>query len=66
LCWIVAVVLTAAVGVSRVYRGMHHPSDVAAGVLLGLAVIGVAMIAARTGQIAEAERRHLRSVDLEC
>jgi membrane-associated phospholipid phosphatase len=61
VCWIVAVVVTATVGVSRAYRGMHHPSDIAAGVLLGLAVLGVALIAERTGQMAAAERRGLRA-----
>jgi membrane-associated phospholipid phosphatase len=69
--WIVAFLATAAIGVARVYRGMHHPSDVAAGALLGLAVLGVAIIAVRTGQRAAAERQRLhtplpeRSVEAE-
>ena len=60
VCWIIAVVVTAAIGVSRVYSGMHHPSDVAVGVLLGLAVLGVAFVAVRAGQTAAAERRRRR------
>lgn len=34
--------IPAAVGASRLYRGMHHPSDVAAGLLLGLLSILIA------------------------
>lgn len=34
--WILAVVLTVAVGLSRVYRGEHYPTDVISGFLLGV------------------------------
>ena len=62
VCWIIAVLATTAIGVARVYRGMHHPSDVAAGALLGLAVLGVALVAVRGGEMAAAERRRRRAL----
>jgi membrane-associated phospholipid phosphatase len=58
ICWVVAVLATATIGFARVYRGMHYPSDVMAGALLGLAALGVAVVAARGGQRASTERRH--------
>ncbi len=65
ICWVVAVLATAVIGFARVYRGMHHPSDVLAGALLGLCALGVALVAARAGQLASAERRRARSFDAE-
>jgi membrane-associated phospholipid phosphatase len=61
LCWLLALLATAVIGFARVYRGMHHPSDVVAGALLGLATLGVAVVSTHTGQRARAERRHLRA-----
>ncbi|MEO8362911.1 MAG: phosphatase PAP2 family protein [Ilumatobacteraceae bacterium] len=52
IVWLVAVLATAAIGYGRVYRGMHHPSDAIAGVLLGIAVLCVASFAVRAGQLA--------------
>jgi membrane-associated phospholipid phosphatase len=44
--WTLAVVLTVAIGLSRVYRGEHYPTDVVAGLLLGIGslVAGVFII----------------------
>ena len=44
--WILAVALTVAVGLSRVFRGEHYPTDVIAGLLLGVGslVAGVFII----------------------
>ena len=71
VCWFVALLAASAIGVARVYRGMHHPSDVIAGALLGFAVLAVAFVAMRAGERAAAERHRLhapspeRSLDTE-
>jgi membrane-associated phospholipid phosphatase len=41
LAWTVATLIPAFVALSRMYRGMHHPLDVAGGVLIGLGAIAV-------------------------
>jgi undecaprenyl-diphosphatase len=45
--WSLAILLPAVVVLSRLYRGMHHVTDVAAGVLVGVAALLVAVLAAR-------------------
>lgn len=45
--WAVACLAIAAVGIGRVYRGMHHPTDVLAGVLLGVGCVVAAVVAVR-------------------
>ena len=47
------------VAVSRMYRGMHHLSDVIAGVLLGAACLAAALLAARTARAVEARRAEI-------
>jgi undecaprenyl-diphosphatase len=45
--WLVAVLVGPVVGFSRIYRGMHHPLDVAVGFALGAACVLVAFSAVR-------------------
>ncbi|MEO8106621.1 MAG: phosphatase PAP2 family protein [Actinomycetes bacterium] len=45
--WTVLPLVGVMVALARVYRGMHFPSDVLAGFLLGLAAVAVAFIAVR-------------------
>lgn len=44
------------VGWARMYRGMHHPSDVVAGLLTGLGAVTILVFAARASRAAS-ERR---------
>ena len=45
---LVAIFAVLSVGLSRIYRGMHHPTDVIAGVVLGAACVACAYLAVRT------------------
>jgi len=45
--WLVAIAIPLLVGLARMYRGMHHPTDVTAGLLIGIGCIVVALTAAR-------------------
>lgn len=56
LAWTGAVLLVTFVTLSRLYRGMHHPLDVAAGVLVGIGAIVLLLFACRAAGAA-AERR---------
>jgi undecaprenyl-diphosphatase len=46
--WCFAVTVVLGVALSRVYRGMHHPTDVAAGAVFGAACLWIACHAVRT------------------
>jgi membrane-associated phospholipid phosphatase len=54
--WLVAIAVPLLVGLARMYRGMHHPTDVGAGLLIGVGCLIVAVTAARVSGAA-AERR---------
>jgi undecaprenyl-diphosphatase len=58
--WMAAVVLPIWVGLSRVYRGMHHPSDAIASVVLGVGVLCFALLAVRSGSVVADHRRYRR------
>lgn len=56
--WIVAIALPIFVGYSRLYRGMHHPTDVIGSVIGALGCLAFAFLATRTGvAVAEANER---------
>jgi membrane-associated phospholipid phosphatase len=58
--WILAVVMPLGVGTARMYRGMHFPSDVVTGVVLGLACLAAALFAVQVA-VAVQERREVRA-----
>ena len=48
--WAIAVTFVTGVGISRVYRGLHHPIDVFASVILGVGALLFAILAIRAAQ----------------
>ena len=56
LAWTAAILIVTFVALSRMYEGMHHPLDVAGGVLVGIGAILVLLFACRAAGAA-AERR---------
>lgn len=59
---LVGVAIPLFVGWARMYRGMHHLTDVGAGVLMGLAAVAILVFVARASRAA-AERRDGRLPD---
>jgi undecaprenyl-diphosphatase len=61
IVWTFALAMVAFVALSRMYRGMHHPIDVAGGIVLGIAALTVLVFACRTAgataEIRAGERR---------
>ena len=56
ILWSLVVVIPVFVAWSRMLRGMHHISDVAAGVLMGIAALCITIFAARAAGAAAAQR----------
>jgi undecaprenyl-diphosphatase len=46
--WVVAVLIPVYVAFSRMYRGMHHPLDVAGGVVVGIAALSALVLVTRS------------------
>ena len=45
--WAGAALISVFVAFSRLYRGMHHPLDIAGGVLIGIAALGALVLVTR-------------------
>jgi undecaprenyl-diphosphatase len=45
--WVVAILIPVYVAFSRMYRGMHHPIDVAGGVVIGIAAVSALVLVTR-------------------
>jgi len=45
--WCVAVLIPVFVAFSRMYRGMHHPTDIAGGVIVGIAALSALVLVTR-------------------
>ena len=54
--WTLGIALPLVVALSRMYRGMHHPIDTAAGILMGAAAIAIALVATRAASEAARTR----------
>jgi undecaprenyl-diphosphatase len=51
--WSIAVAIAVLEAASRMYRGMHHPLDVAGGVVVGVASVCALVLAARAAAAAD-------------
>jgi len=63
LVWALAILVPCFVGVSRLYRGMHHPTDVLGSIPLGVAALLVASLAIYSAVEARACRERPRVVE---
>jgi undecaprenyl-diphosphatase len=64
VAWFLAVAIPLFVGISRLYRGMHHPTDVIASVVLGSGAVMVALFAVRVTWTARQTRHPLPEREL--
>ena len=56
IAWAFAIAVPLLVAGSRLYRGMHHPLDVAGGALVGLGTLTIVLFACRAAEAARRER----------
>ena len=54
--WAVAIVVPVFVAFARMYRGLHHPLDVAGGLVVGIGALLVILFACRAAGVASAAR----------
>jgi membrane-associated phospholipid phosphatase len=65
IVWVLAVALPIFVGVSRVYRGMHHATDVLASLILGAGALTFAMLAVRAATTVSDHRHSIEAPHLK-
>jgi undecaprenyl-diphosphatase len=56
LIWTIAAAIPVYVAFARMYRGMHHPLDIAGGVVIGIAVLAAMVLVSRATGVTAAER----------
>jgi membrane-associated phospholipid phosphatase len=61
LVWICALAVPPIVAVSRMYRGMHHPTDTLAGLCMGIAALLLALLLARVTDVVSRRRAEARA-----
>jgi len=60
--WVAAIALPVFVATSRMYRGMHHPLDVAGGIFIGVGAMMVLLFACRAaGAVVQSSARESRT-----
>lgn len=55
--WAMAILIPVFVAFARMYRGMHHPLDIAGGLVVGIGALVVLLFAARAAGLAQQVRR---------
>jgi len=60
LIWIAAAALVAAIGLSRIYLGVHYPSDVLAGYLAATVWVGTAIVLDHVRKVRKSSRKSPR------
>lgn len=55
--WTIALLIPIFVALSRMYRGMHHPLDVAGGALVGIAALSALVLVSRAANLAGSRGR---------
>jgi len=61
LVWACALAIPPIVAASRMYRGMHHPLDTFAGLLIGIAALSLALLLTRVTGYVDRRRKEGRA-----